>query len=467
MSERVDAAELNLDVPLVIGFGVASQAAARAMVARGHRPVVTEDRPGDAQRDAAAALGVELIEAPTEQQLADLVARATVLLPSPGVPDHHPVFALARAAVLPMASEFDLAQRWDDRPVAAITGTNGKTTVTMMVTDALNRSGVTAEPVGNTDVPFVESIDDAETDVFVVEASSFRLAHSAQFQPQVAAWLNFAPDHLDAHATLADYENAKASIWSHLAPGATIVANADDPVVMARVPKGSNSNSDSGSSISVELFSIADELAGTVDWYVDRSGEQAWLVGPDGPLIAVTDLTRSQPHDLANALAVAAIARAVGAKTEGINETLRTFAGLAHRLEHLGTWGDVAWYNDSKATVPHATVAAVGGFDSVVLIAGGYSKGLPFEPLRTTVPPVRSVVAIGDAAVEIDAVFADLVPVSRAESMLAAIERAAELAQPGDAVLLSPACASFDWYPNYVQRGIDFTNLVRAEVATA
>ncbi len=236
------------------------------------------------------------------------------------------------------------------------------------------------------------------------------------------------------------------------------MANADDPVVSARIPQRYQTDD----SVSVQMFSISGDGA---DWHVDRSGSEPQLAGPAGPFIAISELTRSQPHDLANALAVAAIAGAVGATEDGINETLRSFTGLAHRLEYLGSWDDVSWYNDSKATVPHATVAAVGGFESVILIAGGRSKGLSFDPLRATVPPVRSVVAIGDAAAEIEATFSDLVPVSRAASMQAAIEQADELAEPGDAVLLSPACASFDWYANYVQRGIDFSNLVQAEVA--
>lgn len=450
--------QLDLACPLIIGFGITSQAVAKALIARGHRPTVVEDRANDSHRNAAERLALQLVEAPDRERLAELVGKASVLLPSPGVPDHHPVFALAAERALPVASEFDLAQSWDDRPVVAITGTNGKTTVTMMVADALTRSGRPAEPVGNTDVPFVESIDDPATEVFVVEASSFRLAHSAEFRPDVAAWLNFAPDHLDAHASLQAYEDAKASIWDHLAPGATIVANADDPVVVGRLPRPSGP-----SDPTVLTFSIVADA----DWSIDRSGGEITLVGPDGPLIAAAELTRSQPHDLSNALAVAAIASAAGATAAGIGETLRTFRGLAHRLEYLGTWDDVSWYNDSKATVPHATVAAVGGFGSVVLIAGGKSKGLSFDPLRQTVPPVHSVVAIGDAAAEIDGVFAGLVPVTVAGSMSEAIRQARTAACPGDAVLLSPACASFDWYPNYVARGLDFTQLVRSEVSTS
>ncbi len=452
----------DLSAPLVIGFGVANQAAARALVAHGHQPIVVEDRPTDDHRSLAARLGVELVEQPSDQQLVELVDRASVVLPSPGVPDHHPVFAAAKAAGVGITSEFDLSQTWDDRPVTAITGTNGKTTVTMMVADALARSGVTAEAVGNTDVPYVESISNTETEVFVVEASSFRLGHSRRFRPTVAAWLNFAPDHLDAHATLDGYELAKASIWANLAPGATVVANADDPVVMKHVPNGRDGGEPNG--ISIQTFSISEGPASGATWSVAVSDGARWLVGPDGPFVAVAELKRTQPHDLANALATAALVMASGGTIAGVVETLQSFEGLPHRLEFLGSRNEVDWYNDSKATVPHATVAAVGGFESVVLIAGGYDKGLSFEPLRSTTPPVRTVVAIGDAADKIEAVYQDRVPVTRAGSMREAIAAADRLADPGDAVLLSPACASFDWYPNYVTRGLDFTELVRTEV---
>lgn len=456
----------DLSAPLVIGFGVANQAATRALVAHGHRPIVVEDRPNDTHRTLAGELGIELVEEPDSSRLATLINDASVVLPSPGVPDHHPAFAAAAVAGIGIASEFDLAQTWDDRPVTAITGTNGKTTVTMMVADALARSGVTAEAVGNTDVPFVESIADPATEVFVVEASSFRLGHSSRFRPTVAAWLNFAPDHLDAHATLDGYELAKASIWTHLAPGATVLANADDPVVMKHVPVGPDGAAPEG--ITVQTFSITERTSAAggsaATWSIAEVDGTRHLIGPNGPFIAVDALKRRQPHDLANALATAALVVASGGTMAGVVETLQSFAGLPHRLEFLGSRDDVGWYNDSKATVPHATVAAVGGFDSVVLIAGGYDKGLSFEPLRDTVPPVRTVVAIGDAADKIEAMYQDRVPVARAGSMREAIAVAGELAAPGDVVLLSPACASFDWYPNYVTRGLDFTELVRTEV---
>ena len=193
---------------LVVGFGVTGAAMARAVRTHGGDVRAVDDHPSDASRRRADSEAVDLLEAPDLEQWRDLVADRSAVLPAPGLPDHHPVFAAAREAGVPVLSEFDLASLWDDRPVLAITGTNGKTTVTTLVTEMLEASGLRAEAVGNTEVPLVAAIDDPTTDVFVVEASSFRLGHSRAFRPTVATWLNFAADHLDVHATLADYEQA-------------------------------------------------------------------------------------------------------------------------------------------------------------------------------------------------------------------------------------------------------------------
>ncbi|MEL7158926.1 MAG: UDP-N-acetylmuramoyl-L-alanine--D-glutamate ligase [Actinomycetota bacterium] len=436
---------LDLSAPLIVGFGVVGRAVARALVGRGHQPLVVEDRPSDDVRAVAADIGVELWEAPSPEELAERMTTYSVLLPSPGVPDHHPCFAAAERASVPVASEFDLARRWDDRPLVAITGTNGKTTVTMMVTDILERAGRSVAAVGNTEVPLVEAIDDPTIELFVVEASSFRLGHSQCFSPRVATWLNFAPDHLDAHASLEHYRRAKAAIWTNLGPDAVAIANADDDTVMTLAPAGS----------------LRFGMGADADWTVDNGV----LRGPGGPLLPVAELARRQPHDVANALAAAATATAAGAPSEAVAEGLRQFRGLPHRLELVGEWDGVQWYNDSKATVPQATEAAVAGFESVVLIAGGRNKGLALDGLRATVPPVRAVVAIGDATDEVTDVFADLVTVTAARSMEDAVTQAGQAARSGDVVLLSPGCTSYDWYPNYVERGLDFRRLVESEVA--
>ncbi len=449
--------DLPLASPLIIGFGITGQAIAGFLVSRGIRPTVLDDRGGDELTAKANELNIELIVSPAVDDVPRRVAEASALLPSPGVPDHHPAFAAAADTATPVLSEFDLAAAWDNRPIVAITGTNGKTSVTMLVTEALNRSGINAEAVGNTDIPFVAALEQSEIEVFVVEASSFRLAHSRRFAPNIAGWLNFSPDHLDAHSGLESYMEAKASIWSHLPESAVAVANGDDPVVMGYLDRAVSNDA------SVQVFSI-DSAVADAQWRVDNDGADRRLTGPDGFVINVDDLQRKQPHDLANALAVAALATAAGAKTDAVVDTLVNFSGMEHRVELVGERDGVRWFNDSKATVPHATLAAVGGFDSVVLIAGGKNKGLDLDVLRTTVPPVKAVIATGDATDEVREVFEGVVPVHPADSMEAAVESARSVAQPGDVVLLSPSCTSFDWYPNYVARGLDFRRIVESEV---
>ncbi len=434
--------DLNLDAPVLVGFGVTGQAVCQALVKRSFKPNVVDDRPSDTSKFIASSQGVELVEAPSKPQLDEIISGASILLPSPGVPDSHPCFAAATEHGVPIASEFDLAQMWDSRPLLTVTGTNGKTTVTLLVADALNQSGVTAVAVGNTDVPLVAAIDDENVDAFVVEASSFRLGHSYGFAPQVSCWLNFAPDHLDAHASFESYKAAKASIWSNRPGDSIAIANADDAVVADLAP------------MDALMFSLNDPAA---TWHV-ADGQ---LVGPGGPFVRVDSLQRCQPHDLANALAAAAVAHAGGASMDAITNVVKAFSGFRHRVELVGTWDDVAWYNDSKATVPHATRSAVAGFESVVLIAGGRNKGLDLSELRQAIPPVRAVVATGDAAPEITKVFAGHVPVEVAETMAAAVSTAADLSQQGDVVVLSPGCTSFDWYSSYTDRGNDFCDLVR------
>jgi len=440
-----------LDRVLVVGLGLTGQAVVRACIERGVPVVVAEDRPLDPHRQLAEELGFDLVAAPAASELDRLIADASAVLPSPGVPEAHRLFASAARVGRPIISEFDLAAVWDDRPVAAITGTNGKTTVTMMVTAMLRASGLCAEAVGNTETALVAALGDASTDVFVVEASSFRLGHSQYFKPRVGTWLNFAPDHLDVHASLEVYVEAKARIWSDQGPDDLAIANAEDPEVLAR---------------SVGLTAERRTFGVTPGSMADYRRDGAMLRGPDQDLVAVEELPRSLPHDMANALAAAATALGVGADIEGVRTVLRSFEGLAHRVEFVAEHEGVRFFNDSKATAPHATATAVSGFDSVVLIAGGKNKGLDLAALAADVSRIRTVVAIGDSADEIERAFAGKRPVSRAGTMAEAVSSAAGVARRGEVVLLSPGCASFDWYGSYGERGDDFKQLVRAWVDT-
>jgi UDP-N-acetylmuramoylalanine--D-glutamate ligase len=433
---------------LVVGFGVTGRAVTRALRARGHDVVVVDDHPSAEGRAAAESWVVDLIDAPSRAQLDELARAADAVLPSPGVPDAHAVFDVARRAGVPIMSEFDLARAWDDRPLLAVTGTDGKTTVTTMVTDMLTRSGRRARAVGNTEVPLVEAIDDIDVDLFVVEASSFRLGHTARFEPAVATWLNFAPDHLDGHRSLDDYEASKARIWADLGPDRGVaVANRDDPVVMRHVRR--------------EVRTVTFGVDEPGDLRVDDGRLRA---GDDAELVGVGELPRSMPHDVSNALAASATALEGGATLDGVRATLRTFAGLAHRVSLVGSWDGVSWFDDSKATTPQATLAAVRGLGRtgrVVLLAGGLNKGLDLAALATVADRVRGVVAIGAAAGEVQEAFAGHAPVVVADSMVDAVDAAARFAQPGDDVVLSPACASFDWYTDYAARGDDFADAVR------
>jgi UDP-N-acetylmuramoylalanine--D-glutamate ligase len=439
---------------LVFGLGVTGAAVARALVAHGHDVVVADDAAGPAARAAAADLRLDLVEAPPADELAALVAGADAVLPAPGLPARHTLFAAARAAGVPVLSEFDLASWWDDRPMLAITGTDGKTTVTTLVRDMLVASGLAAVAVGNTPVPLVAAIDDPATDVFVVEASSFRLEHSQRFAPAVGTWLNFAPDHLDSHPDLASYEAAKARIWRDQSGEQVAVGNADDPVVARHLADA-------------RAKPVTFGLAAEADFrIVGGAAPGGRLTGPAkgraGPveIARVEELQRALPHDIANGLAAAATALAGGASIEGVRRGLLGFRGLPHRVALVGEAGGVRFYDDSKATTPHAAATAVAGFESVVLIAGGRNKGLDLGVLAESAGPIRAVVAIGEAAPEVVAAFDGVRPVTRAGSMDDAVRAAVDLARPGDAVLLSPGCASFDWYGSYGERGDDFARAV-------
>jgi UDP-N-acetylmuramoylalanine--D-glutamate ligase len=428
---------------LIVGFRVMGSSMARALMKRGLQAVAVDDHPSPDVRTAAELLDVELVASPTRAQLSDMVDSVDAVLPSPGVPDHHPVFALAEQRGRSVLSEYDLAREWDARPIVAVTGTDGKTTVTTVVDQILQASGIVSVSCGNNDLPLVEAIDQADAECFVVEASSFQLGHTQRFEPDVATWLNFAPDHLDVHASIDGYEQAKARIWTDLPVGATAIANADDPVVMRHVPPARR----------VVTF-------GATGAYRLEGGQ---LRDPDGvAFMSATDLARSMPHDVANALATTATACAAGGRLDVAADVLRSFRGLPHRVELVAVHDDVAFYDDSKATVPHATAAAVEGFERVVLIAGGRNKGLDLRPLAFHGERIRAVVAIGEAADEVAGAFAGQTPVRVVTTdMVDAVDAAIAFARPGDVVLLSPGCASFDWFASYHERGNAFQAALR------
>jgi UDP-N-acetylmuramoylalanine--D-glutamate ligase len=437
---------------LVVGLAATGGAVVDYTRAAGHDVTVLEDHPdGAAYRDraaAAAAAGARVVEVPDAADAAAWARAADLVVPSPGVRPQHPALVAADAAGVPVRSEIDLAAarlraRPDAPKLVAVTGTNGKTTVTTLIDAMLRRAGIASTAAGNIGRPLLEAVGDP-VGVVVAEVSSFQLARvSDAFAPEVAVLLNVAEDHLDWHGSTEAYAQAKAQLFAHQGVDATLVVNADDPVAAALA---------AGAPGRVVWFSTGPPPPGGYG-VVD-----AQLVGPDGPVGPRPG--PGAPHDVANALAAAAVAQRLGADPDAIAAVLDEFAGLAHRVQLVGEIDGVRFYDDSKATNPHATASALAGFEHVVLIAGGRNKALALGGLRAHAARLRAVVAIGEAAAEIEATFAGLVPVTAARSMRQAVRDASARAQPGDVVLLSPACASFDWYESYAARGDDFAREV-------
>ncbi|MET0145842.1 MAG: UDP-N-acetylmuramoyl-L-alanine--D-glutamate ligase [Ilumatobacteraceae bacterium] len=444
---------------VVYGLAIAGAATVRALQARGEHVVAVDDRIDAATRAVAADLDVELIAPPDDAALGALVAAADLVVPAPGVPETHRLFPIAAATGSEVVSELELAYRWEQerpggpRPMLAVTGTDGKTTTTLLAVDMLAAGGLRSVAAGNTDVPLVEALDLA-VDVFVVECTSFRLAWTREFRADVAAWLNLAPDHLNWHTGMDSYIAAKARMFDQQRSDDVAIGAVADPIVMAHLAVAPARHRTFG-------------LRGA-DYEVRGSGPDAVLTGPQGELAAVASMRRALPHDRTNGLAAAALVLERGLVTPAaVAAALASFTGPPHRIELVADAGGVRWYNDSKATTPHAASTAIRAFDHVVLIAGGLNKGLDLAPMAAEPQRLRGVVAIGEAADLIAATFAGAAPIVRADTMADAVERAGALAEPGDVVLLSPGCASFDWYPagGYPARGDDFRRLVRERVS--
>ncbi|MEI8238788.1 MAG: UDP-N-acetylmuramoyl-L-alanine--D-glutamate ligase [Actinomycetota bacterium] len=431
---------------LIHGIALSGEALGRQLVQRGWTLRVSDDQPTDAKRALAAALGAELVEQPGTAVLAALVAECDIVCPAPGVPETHPVVLAALAIGRPLRTEIDLAYEWEQerpagpRPILAVTGTDGKTTTTLLAAHILETAGVHAAAVGNTEVPLAAALAEP-VDAFVVECSSFRLHWIESFRAEASVWLNFAPDHQNWHVSLDSYEAAKARMWEHRRASDVAIGFADDPVVMRNLVKSGG--------ITRTFAAIG------ADYHV-RDGV---LMGPLGAIARVSDMNRSLPHDITNALAAAALVLEAGLAEAGhVAAALATFRHPPHRIEPLGSLRGAHWFNDSKATSPHAALTAIRSFERIVLLAGGRNKGLDLASLATESARVKAVIALGESASEVVAAFDGRCPTSVAASMADAVLQAAAIATDGDTVLLSPACASFDWYPagGYPARGDDF-----------
>ena len=440
---------LRLDgMTLVIGLGKSGLSAARALKALGTAFAVIDSRinpPG------LAAFQMEFSEVPCYLGGFDpaLFARASRLIVSPGVPVKTPVIAEAAAQGIPVWGDIELLAHLTKAPIAAITGSNGKSTVTTLLGLMAEQSGVPAAVGGNLGVPALDLWLQADLSaLYVLELSSFQLETTHNLNAQVATVLNISPDHMDRYDSLDEYIAAKQRIFRG---DGVMVVNADDPVVMAMVEPGRE----------VLRFTLGEPSEGAFG--LRREGGETWLACGREHWIEASELKISGGHNLANALAALAMGHALGLKREGMLVALRKFTGLAHRTALVRERGGVRWFDDSKGTNVGATVAAVRGLPGqVVLIAGGDGKNQDFTPLRAALTgKARAVVLIGRDASLIATALGGSVPLHSAANMEQAVLKAGELAQAGDSVLLSPACASFDMFSGYEERGTVFAEAVR------
>jgi UDP-N-acetylmuramoylalanine--D-glutamate ligase len=430
---------------VVVGAARSGIAAAELLARRGARVTLTEARDGFDGAGDLGALGVRLeLGGHREETLAG----ADLVVTSPGVPLEQPVFDAARRRGTEVIGELELASRWVQGPVIAITGTKGKSTTTTLVGRMMREAGRDVLVGGNIGVPLSAQVDrSTPATVHVVEASSFQLEATTTFRPWIALWLNFAADHLDRHPTVESYADAKARIFANQSADDWAVVNADDATVMAR---------SEGIAARRVRFSAStppgDGFGLDAGWIVRKDARETERLVP----LSAVELTGR--HMLNNVVAAAAVASLAGAAPKAMVAALRGFHGLEHVMEPAGEIGSVRFVNDSKATNVEAARRSIESFGSgVVAIVGGRFKGGDLRELREPLAAGgRAVVAIGDAAPLVRDALSGVVPVSEAASMREAVERAYAAALPEGVVLLAPACASFDWFRDYAERGHAF-----------
>jgi UDP-N-acetylmuramoylalanine--D-glutamate ligase len=373
---------------------------------------------------------------------------------SPGVPLSDPFFVEARRRGITIAGDIELFAVAADAPVVGITGTNGKSTVTTLVGRMAERAGMRVRVGGNLGEPALDLLRDAQaqaqpTELYVLELSSYQLEATSSLDLRAATVLNVTPDHMDRYASLDEYAAAKARIFAHCD---TAVINLDDPLVAAMPHPAAR----------VVGFSLRDAPGADYTVAVREAGKP-WLMRRGEPLIAMEAMLLAGLHNAANALAALALGEAIGLPLNVMLEELASFAGLPHRAQWVAEVRGVSYVDDSKGTNVGATLAAVAGMAGpLVVIAGGDGKAQDFAPLREAFRgKVRCVVLIGRDAPVIEQVLHDVCPTQRSASMPEAVRAAAQVARPGDTVLLSPACASLDMFRNYAHRGDVFSSAVR------
>jgi UDP-N-acetylmuramoylalanine--D-glutamate ligase len=437
---------------VVVGGARSGVAAAELLAARGAEVTLTDLKVSLPDGKRLAALGIRLELGAHENRTFE---SADLIVLSPGVPLRQPALDRARRTKVPIIGEVELAWRLLKGRVIAITGTKGKSTTTTLVGRILREAGLPVSVAGNIGAPLAAEVEASTPETLhVVEVSSFQLETTSTFHPWIAAITNLSVDHLDRHANFQEYAAAKARIFAQQSAGDWVVVNADDAPALnlatkhARAPR--------------RLFALEAKLAeGTVlegGWIVERAAG-----GDDVPLVPVSEVRLIGRHLLSDVAAAATIARLAGAPPEAIRKAVAEFGGLEHALEPVMVIAGIRFINDSKATNVESARRAIESFEGrLVPIIGGRFKGGDLRDLRGALEGrSTAVIAIGEARPAIRQALGDMLAVVEAESMAEAVRAALAAAPPGGTVLLAPACASFDMFRDYAERGRVFKREVQ------
>lgn len=444
MSTLIATSELSL----IVGLGITGLSVARYFTRLGRTFVVADKAP---KAESLALFQREFPEAKLligEFDYAQWQGVSEIIL-SPGVPRKNPAISAALADGLPVIGDIELFVRAVRAPIVAITGANGKTTVTTLVGEMAKNAGIAVRVGGNLGTPALDLLDEKAA-LYVLELSSFQLESTFSLKAAAATILNITPDHMDRYANLQEYVFTKQRIYKY---AQHLVVNRDDPLTFPPLAQDAQ----------VTRFGLAEP--DLKDFGLRIEDGHRFLAYGLRNLLEVSELKLRGLHNYANALAALALGRAVGIPETAMLDTLRTFSGLPHRCELVVRHQGVDFINDSKATNIGATEAALKGLaqdhPNIVLIAGGDGKGADFQPLAQVISrSVKAVTLIGKDAEKLAHICSPLVPVVICAGFAEAVRKAADFAGPGDTVLLSPACASLDMFRNYEDRGQQFRQLV-------
>ena len=446
--------ELKGKKVLVVGLGKSGLAAALFLRRRGAQVTVSDVRSAEALAKDIPALLEEGIMVETGGHGLLTFRRQDLIVVSPGVPLDTPELTQVKGFGLPVIGELELAARFLKGHLAAITGSNGKTTTTALLGEIFELAGLKTLVGGNIGVPVVSLIDDSTEETWsVLEVSSFQLETTEEFHPNVAVILNITPDHLDRHGTFENYAKAKERIFAAQTESDALVLNADNVRTAAAAAR---------SAAPVHWFSLEHPVprgAWVEDGSVVYCGARGGAVEHILPL---SSIPLKGEHNVENVLAAVCAARLAGVPAESIRIAIEKFKAVEHRLEYVATLNGVEFYNDSKATNVDATAKAIGAFSGGIhLILGGKDKNSDYTQLAQLLrEKVRAVYTIGSAATKIESHLRGIVPLHSCETLERAVNAAASAAHPGEIVLLAPACSSFDQFESYEHRGRVFKELV-------